>query len=55
MGQYISLGKECFRLVDLSEVDLNPAVLESEIRLAKEGCKAEVTFVPFPGTSLPAR
>lgn len=49
MGQYISPGQECFRLLDLSQADVDLGVLESEIGLAKEGCRAEVAFVTFPG------
>jgi len=48
-GQQVSPGQECLRLLDLSLLDVDLAVLESEIGLIQEGRKAEITFVAFPG------
>jgi len=48
-GQHVSPGQECFKLVDLSQMEVDLGVLESEIGLVKEGRKAEVSFVAYPG------
>jgi HlyD family secretion protein len=48
-GQQVSPGQECMRLVDLSQLEVDLAVLESEVGLVREGRKAEVSFVAFPG------
>ncbi len=47
-GQQVAPGQECLRLVDLSQLEVDLGVLESEVGLLREGCGAEVTFVAFP-------
>jgi HlyD family secretion protein len=54
-GQQISAGQECFKLVDLSQMEVEVQVLESEIGLVEEGRKAEVTFPAYPGETFPGR
>lgn len=48
-GQQVSPGQECLRLLDLSQLEVDLAVLESEVGLLREGSRAEMTFVAFPG------
>lgn len=48
-GQQVSAGKECFKLLDLSQIEVNLQVLESEIGKIKTGRKAKITFPAFPG------
>jgi membrane fusion protein, multidrug efflux system len=48
-GQQISAGKECFKLLDLSKIDVNLQVLESEIGWIKLGRKAEITLPAYSG------
>ncbi len=54
-GQQISAGQECFKLVDLSQMEVEAQVLESEIGLIEEGRKAEVTFPAYPGETFRGR
>lgn len=54
-GQQISAGQECFKLVDLSQIEVEVQVLESEIGLVEEGRKAEVTFPAYPGETIQGR
>ena len=49
VGQQVSAGQACFKLVDLSQIEVDLQVLESEIGLVKDGRKAEVTFPAYPG------
>lgn len=51
VGQQITAGQECFKLVDLSQIKVELQVLESEIGLVQKGRWAEVTFPAFPGES----
>lgn len=51
--QQISAGHECFKLVDLSQMEVE--VLESEIGLVEKGRKAEVTFPAYPGETFQGR
>jgi len=48
-GQYVSAGKECCKLVDLSRIRVNVGVLESEVQHLKIGRKASVELPAFPG------
>ena len=48
-GQYISAGKECCKLVDLSRIRVNVGVLESEVQHLAVGKKAYVELPAFPG------
>lgn len=54
-GQQVAAGNECFKLVDLSQIEVELQVLESEIGLAQEGRKAEVTFPAYPGETFRGR
>ncbi len=54
-GQQISSGQECFKLVDLSQMEVAVQVLESEIGLVEQGRKAEVTFPAYPGETFHGR
>ncbi|GBE27608.1 cobalt-zinc-cadmium resistance protein CzcB [bacterium BMS3Bbin03] len=47
-NQQISVGREVFHLVDLSPVEVELQVLESEVGLIKEGRKAAITFPAYP-------
>lgn len=48
-GQYISAGKECCKLVDLSRIRIHVGVLESEIQHLAVGRKAIIELPAFPG------
>jgi len=48
VGQHISAGEPCFKLVDLSRMRIKTNVLESEIGDIKVGRKGRVKFVAFP-------
>ncbi|MCG8604660.1 efflux RND transporter periplasmic adaptor subunit [bacterium] len=54
-GQQVSAGKACLRLVDLSRIDVEVQVLESEIGLVRAGRKAEVTFPAYPAEAFHGR
>ncbi len=47
-GQQVAVGQVCCKLVDLSQIDVDVQVLESEIGLVQEGRHAEVTFPAYP-------
>ena len=49
VGQQVSSGKECFKLVDLSRLRVEANTLESEIGDIEVGRKATVRFAAFPG------
>ena len=49
LNQWVSPGQECFKLMDLSQIEVEAAVLESEMGLVKKGRKAEVNFAAYPG------
>jgi HlyD family secretion protein len=46
--QFVSAGKECCQLVDLSQVKVAVGVLENEVGFLQPGRKAAVTFPAFP-------
>lgn len=46
--QFVSAGKECCQLVDLSQVKVVVGVLENEVGFLQPGRKAAVTFPAFP-------
>jgi len=48
-GQQVNAGQTCCTLLDLSQIDVEVQVLESEIGLIAEGRKAEVTLPAYPG------
>lgn len=54
-GQYVSAGQECFKLVDLSQIEVNLQVLESEIGQAAKGRQTEITFPAYPGKTFQGR
>ena len=47
-GQYVSAGKECCKIVDLSRVRVNVGVLESEIQHLEVGRKALIQLPAYP-------
>ncbi len=48
-SQFISAGKECCKLVDLSRIRVNVGVLESEVQHLVVGRKAIIELPAFPG------
>ena len=54
-GEQVSAGKECFKLVDLSQIEVELQVLESEVGLVRKGRRAEVTFPAYPGETFSGR
>jgi HlyD family secretion protein len=48
-GDHVPAGKECFSLVDLSQMDVYVQVLESEIGRIRKGRTAHITFPAYPG------
>lgn len=48
IGQYVSSGQECFKIVDLSRIRVNVGVLESEIQHLKVGRAATIELPAFP-------
>ena len=55
LGQQVSPGKECFKLVDLSKLRVEANTLESEIGDIRVGRKATVRFAAFPGENFPGK
>jgi HlyD family secretion protein len=49
LGQVVSAGKECCKLVDLSRIRVNVGVLESEVQHLAIGRKAHIELPAFPG------
>lgn len=48
-GQQVVSGQTCFKLLDLSQIEVELQVLESEIGLVAAGRAAEITFPAYPG------
>ena len=48
-GEFVSAGKECCKLADLSRIRVNVGVLESEIQYLRTGSNASVQLPAFPG------
>lgn len=51
LGQQVAPGSECLKLVDLSALEVQVAVLESEIGQVQTGRQARVTFPAYPDQS----
>ncbi|MDZ7341120.1 MAG: efflux RND transporter periplasmic adaptor subunit [candidate division KSB1 bacterium] len=49
VGQYITAGKECCKLLDLSRIRIHVGVLESDIQHLVIGRKATIEFPALPG------
>jgi len=52
LGQFVSSGNECFKIVDLSRIRVNVGVLESEIQHLKVGRSASIQLPAYPDEEL---
>lgn len=55
IGQQVSPGQSCFKLVNLSRLRVEVNTLESEIGDIRVGSKASVRFAAFPGETFPGK